>query len=376
MFLFDQKQKIDRESRGEMTQMATVSLYPSIKLLQPENPNKATKVFFGKRSGLLDWDNIPYPQMYEIYQILQANYWVPREITLKNDVNQWEIMQQNPTYANAYLRSIGLLQTLDSSQMSYIYGLSRVLSDKAFETMLVNIANMEGIHNEDYTFILGSVTGRKEHRLVLDQTVQDKLLQKRNSLVFDIYEDFLNAMPSPTPAITARSLVGNSILEGIDFIATFAFFYSLHHHKNLMGGTVNHIQYINRDEAQHAFVMSQMYRILAHEYPEEVNTQEMHAFAHETMKKAVDLEIEWANYLFGDVDFVDMVDFEDYIKFVANKRMVQLGYDPIYKGLEDEGDNPFPWINAYEQPNLLRGDFFEETLLYSNNAVSEGVDDF
>ena len=36
-----------------------------IKLLNPEYPNKSTGIINGKTSGLLNWNDIAYPQMYD-----------------------------------------------------------------------------------------------------------------------------------------------------------------------------------------------------------------------------------------------------------------------------------------------------------------------
>ena len=41
-----------------------------IKLLNPEFPNKSTGIINGQSSGLLNWNDIAYPQMYDLYQTL------------------------------------------------------------------------------------------------------------------------------------------------------------------------------------------------------------------------------------------------------------------------------------------------------------------
>ena len=41
-----------------------------IKLLNPEYPNKSTGIINGQSSGILNWNDIAYPQMYDLYQTL------------------------------------------------------------------------------------------------------------------------------------------------------------------------------------------------------------------------------------------------------------------------------------------------------------------
>ena len=61
-----------------------------IKLLNPEHPNKSTGVLNGRSSGLLNWNDIAYPQMYDLYQTLLSNFWKAQEINMQDDIKQWD----------------------------------------------------------------------------------------------------------------------------------------------------------------------------------------------------------------------------------------------------------------------------------------------
>ena len=65
-----------------------------IKLLNPEFPNKSTGIINGQSSGILNWNDIAYPQMYDFYQTLLSNFWKAQEINMQDDIKQWDSLTQ------------------------------------------------------------------------------------------------------------------------------------------------------------------------------------------------------------------------------------------------------------------------------------------
>lgn len=351
--------------------------YPKVHLVEPDRTIiHARNLFYDRKPAFLDWDLIKYPSLFKIYNILEGNYWVPAEISMAQDTNQWERLADVEGAQEAFKKTIGMIKCLDSNQSTFVYGLSRLASDLALENLLIKLAGMEVIHNVAYTVIEAAVLTSKERKENALDILDEELIEKANNLAFGLYEPFLNTLPNPSKMDLAKALIGNAILEGMRFTTAFAVVYGIHHSTGLMSGSTNQIQYINRDEAQHAYLFNYIFRIVCTEHEDEIDREELTKFAYDVMQQATENEIEWAEEILGDVDFIDIVAFEDYVKYIANKRMTQLGFEPIYEGLETAEDNPFPWIEAYEQPNLLKGDFFEETLLYSASNVNGEVDDY
>ncbi|WP_372869068.1 ribonucleotide-diphosphate reductase subunit beta, partial [Planomicrobium okeanokoites] len=73
-----------------------------IKLLNPEQPNKSTGILNGQSSGLLNWNDIAYPQMYDMYQTLLSNFWKAQEINMQDDIKQWDMLSS--TEQDVFLR--------------------------------------------------------------------------------------------------------------------------------------------------------------------------------------------------------------------------------------------------------------------------------
>ncbi|KAA9712827.1 ribonucleotide-diphosphate reductase subunit beta, partial [Escherichia coli] len=51
-----------------------------IKILEPLFPNRSTSIINGETSGILNWNDIPYPSFYRAYKELSTNYWIPDEV--------------------------------------------------------------------------------------------------------------------------------------------------------------------------------------------------------------------------------------------------------------------------------------------------------
>ena len=78
------------------------------------NPNRATALFGGKSSGILNWNNIKYPHWYKTYKRLLSNFWKSDEVNMSNDVKEFPMLSTEEQ--DTFLKVISLLATLDSWQ--------------------------------------------------------------------------------------------------------------------------------------------------------------------------------------------------------------------------------------------------------------------
>ena len=146
------------------------------------------------------------------------------------------------------------------------------------------------------------------------------------------------------------------ILEGLFFYSGFSFFYNLARHEKMVA-TNTMINYINRDEQLHVDLFVKIYKELLQEYPE-YDTPERAQAVTEIFKEAAELEIAWANSVIGNkIEGLNVNDIRDYIYFMANVRVNQLGYEKPYEGYNK---NPMRWIKAYQDVDMGKTDFFEQ----------------
>ncbi|WP_142828523.1 ribonucleotide-diphosphate reductase subunit beta [Planococcus soli] len=338
-----------------------------IKLLNPEHPNKSTGVLNGRSSGLLNWNDIAYPQMYDLYQALLANFWKAQEINMQDDIKQWDSLSD--VEKDVFLRINTQLASLDSLQTPTMSQAMDYVTDSSFKAIFAVISQQEAVHTESYSYILSSLVSVSEQNARFDQAKSDPVVQKRNDLILDAYEEFRQ---NPTPQNLFKLSVNSINLEGIYFYAGFAFFYHLARQQKMLK-TSTMISYIQRDEMQHAYFIAQFIRIMMTENPE-LNTEENIQYIYKTVDQAVQLEKEWAHYILADIEGLDLVEFEGYVEYLANKRLRQLGLDNLY----EERSNPMPWIQVFgdDMMNETKSDFFEQkSRTYTKVSQSNGFDE-
>ncbi|CEG21352.1 Ribonucleoside-diphosphate reductase subunit beta [Planococcus massiliensis] len=338
-----------------------------IKLLNPEHPNKSTGILNGQSSGLLNWNDIAYPQMYDLYQTLLSNFWKAQEINMQDDIKQWDSL--TATEQDVFLRLNTQLASLDSLQTPTMSQVMDYVTDSSFKAIFAVIAQQEAVHTESYSYILSSLVAVSEQNGRFDQAKSDPIVRKRNELILDAYEEFRQ---NPTAQNLFKLSVNSINLEGIYFYAGFAFFYHLARQQKMLK-TSTMISYIQRDEMQHAYFIAQFIRILLTENPE-LNTDENIAYVYEAIDKAVQLEKEWAHYILEGIEGLDLQEFEGYVEYLANKRLRQLGLDNLY----EERSNPMPWIQVFgdDMMNDTKSDFFEQkSRTYSKVSQSNGFDE-
>lgn len=338
-----------------------------IKLLNSEYPNKSTGIINGRSSGLLNWNDIAYPQMYTLYQTLLGNFWKAQEINMQDDVKQWDSLSAHEQ--DIFLRVNTQLASLDSLQTPTMSHVMDYVTDSSFKAIFAVISQQEAVHNESYSYLLSSLVPLNIQNERFNQAKEDAMIQKRNHLILEAYENFRQ---DPTPLHLFKLAVNSINLEGIYFYAGFAFFYNLARQQKMLK-TSTMISYIQRDEMQHAYFVSQFLRILLMENPE-LNTEENSQYIYDSIGKAVQLEKDWAQEILKNIDGIHLDEFGLYIEYLANKRLRQIGLSNSYV----ERDNPMPWIHVFsdEMINETKSDFFEQrSRTYTKVSQSNGFDE-
>lgn len=326
-------------------------LLEKVKTLEPINPNRATALFGGKSSGILNWNDIEYPHWYKTYKRLLSNFWKSDEVNMSNDVKEFPMLSTEEQ--DTFLKVISLLATLDSSQTRTILLTSLYATDPSVQSILAVIAQQEAVHNESYSYILSSVVSLDKQNQAFEIGRTDPILLKRNQKIMDIYNQFVK---EPSIENILKTLIYSTILEGLFFYSGFAFFYNLAR-QNKMVGTSTMISYINRDELEHGRFISELIRATLTENPE-YNTNNFTDWIYVQFKNSVDLEIEWSNYVLKDVEGIDLEEMKGFIKYRANKMLRMIGLSEIYP---NDVNNSMKWIRAYvDNFDGTKTDFFEQ----------------
>lgn len=337
------------------------------KLYDPTAPNASTGIINGKSSNVLNWDDVRFKWAYPMYKNMLANFWTPFEINMSNDIKQWLQLSEDERYT--FKKIIGLLAFLDSVQTDYSGKVAQYLTDSSLAALMQVLSFQEVVHNQSYSYVLSSLVPKQEQDEIFEYWKHDPILRQRNDFIAEGYQRFVD---NPTPQTFMESIVFDVILEGLNFYSGFAFFYNLARNQKMVSSSTM-INYINRDEQLHVNLFTHIFKELLRESPE-LDTPETYRFVQETFKRAAELEIEWGKYIIGDkFDGISMYELESYIKFIANKRVNELGIERPFEGYRQ---NPMKWIKAYEDVDSGKSDFFEQkSRQYVKVSDVNGFDD-
>jgi ribonucleoside-diphosphate reductase beta chain len=141
------------------------------------------------------------------------------------------------------------------------------------------------------------------------------------------------------------ALMSVNILEGVRFYVSFACSWAFAELKK-MEGNAKIIKLIARDENLHLAGTQQLLKVLPTDDNDFINIRE--ETKDECIKMFVDAvnqEKAWAKYLFQDGSMIGLNEtlLNDYIEWIANKRMSAVGLPNQYKS----GSNPLPWTQKW-----------------------------
>jgi len=314
-------------------------------------PNRSTGIIGGQSSNVLNWDDVRFSWAYPMYKNMLANFWIPSEINMANDLRQWKELTSEEQHS--FKKIMGLLAFLDSIQTDYSGKVADYLTDSSLTALMQVLSFQEVVHNQSYSYVLSSLVDKQEQDEIFEYWKHDEILLERNAFIAEGYKKFTE---EKTVDAFLRSIVYDVVLEGLFFYAGFAFFYNLARNQKMVS-TSTMINYINRDEQLHVNLFVHIFKETLNENPS-YNTDELYEFVTNTFREAAELEIKWGSYIIGDrFEGLSMDEIEAYIKFMANKRCKELGAEKPFEGYSK---NPLKWIKAYKDVNSGKSDFFEQ----------------
>ena len=227
---------------------------------------------------------------------------------------------------------------------------------------------MEMIHSRSYTYIMKNVYSNPSE--VFDTILEDDRILERASNVTGAYDSFVNQAHQwdqsnhwredwkegynssferkELKRKLYRAVANVNILEGIRFYVSFACSFAFGELK-LMEGSAKIISLIARDENQHlAITQNILNNWRKGDDPEMIDiVKEEEQWLIQAFKNTVDEEKRWAEYLFKDGSMIGLNDklLQQYVEWVANRRIRAIGFKPIYD--VPARNNPLPWTEHW-----------------------------
>jgi ribonucleoside-diphosphate reductase beta chain len=332
------------------------------------NPNSTEnvndrRIFGGDPTGLFELNNIKYQWAYNLWDLMLNNTWFPKEVDMTTDVRDYK--QLTDAEKRAYDKALSQLIFMDSLQTNnLIDNVNPYITSPEINLILVRQAFEEALHSQSYAVMVDSISQNSDE--IYDMWRQDAMLKNKNDNIAQVYESLAG---DPTDTDILKAMFANQILEGIYFYSGFTFFYTLARSGKMLG-SAQMIRFIQRDEVTHLLVFQNMINATRKERPE-LFTPELIEEVYEMFDKAVELEISWGQHITeGQILGLTNDIIEDYIKYLADKRLKAVGLEKRYNR-----EHPIKWVDNFSSFNDQKTNFFEGNVTnYSKGSLN--FDDF
>ncbi|PDH37967.1 MAG: ribonucleotide-diphosphate reductase subunit beta [Halieaceae bacterium MED-G27] len=274
-----------------------------------------------------------------------ANHWMPQEINMTADVATWKSDDGlTEDERRIVMRSLGYFSTADSLVANnLVLGIYRLITNPECRQYLLRQAFEEAIHTHAYQYCIESL-GMDEGE-VFNMYREIPSVAKKASWSLGKTETLSD--PNFTTGTTEndqqllRNLIGfYAVTEGIFFYCGFTQILSMGR-RNKMTGVAEQFQYILRDESMHLNFGIDVINQIKLENPH-LWTETFQQEVIQMILEGTALEIEYArDTMPRGVLGMNASMMEEYLQFIANRRLTQLGLTEQFPGAQ----NPFPWMS-------------------------------
>jgi ribonucleoside-diphosphate reductase beta chain len=274
-----------------------------------------------------------------------ANHWMPQEINMTADVALWRSKEGLTDDERLIVkRNLGFFSTADSLVANnLVLAIYRLITCPEARQYILRQAFEEAIHTHAYQYVIESL-GMDEGE-IFNMYHEVPSVAKKAAWGLNNTQN-LSDPSFQTGTIEAdqrllRNLVAfYCVLEGIFFYCGFTQILSMGR-RNKMTGTAEQFQYILRDESMHLNFGIDVINQIKLENPH-LWTPEFQQEVTHMILEGMELEVNYArDTMPRGVLGMNAAMMEEYLQFIANRRLAQLGLKEQFPGAQ----NPFPWMS-------------------------------
>ena len=288
-------------------------------------------------------------KVWEMYKKAEGSFWKAEEIDLSKDRAQWDILTANEQHFIKHIlaffaASDGIVNENLAMNFMKEVQLPEVRCFYGFQIA------MENIHSEVYSLLIDTY--------IKDTVEKTKLLNAIETIpVVKKKAEWAMHWLESSEADFASRLMGFAAVEGIFFSGAFCSIFWLKERGVLPGLTASN-EFISRDEGLHTEFACLLYSHLQHKLSK--------TKAHKMIREAVKCEKEFiTEALSCSLIGMNAKMMSQYLEFVADRLLVQLGYPKIW-----ETANPFPFMERISLEG--KDNFFEKRVTnYSMAGVGK-----
>lgn len=267
---------------------------------------------------------IKYWDIFEMYRRAKASIWMVEEVDLSKDLQDWNNLNSNEKKFLSYILAFFAASdgVVNENLVEKLYSEVQVPEVRSFYSVQIF---MENIHSEMYSLLIDTYIKDVQEKHKLFNAIQTiPSIKKKAEWALKWIHDTKNTF--------SDRLLAFAVVEGIFFSGSFAAIYWFKKRGLLPGLTFSN-ELISRDEGLHTDFACLLFQYLNNKPPE--------SKIQEVIREAVDLEIDFlSEALPVSLIGINKTSMGDYIKFVADRLLLELNLKPYY-----HTKNPFEFMD-------------------------------
>ncbi len=272
-----------------------------------------------------------YPNLMKRAVDHEKIHWHEEEVELGEDVEQWRNGAMTPEDVHLVTQILRMFTESDKNVgQNYCDFFIPYFKNNEARCALLSIASREGIHQRAYALLTDTIgLPDAEYRAFLDYAeMADKA-------------EFMLENDMATPEGVGLALAKTVCNEGVLLFASFVTLLNYQRY-GLMKGMCKITEWSLRDETQHVEVMTEIFLQHCKENPQIIN-DDFKKQVYGIFRDAVHAEDKFIDLVFemGNPKGITKEEVKQYIRFIADRRLTQLGFKPNWQVKE----NPLPWLS-------------------------------
>jgi ribonucleoside-diphosphate reductase beta chain len=274
-----------------------------------------------------------------------ANHWMPQEVNMTADIATWRSQDGlTEDERRIVMRSLGYFSTADSLVANnLVLAIYRQITNPECRQYLLRQAFEEAIHTHAYQYCVESLGMDEGEVFNMYREIPSVARKAAWSLrhTHSLNDPNFKTGTFENDQELLRNLIGfYAVTEGIFFYCGFTQILSMGR-RNKMTGVAEQFQYILRDESMHLNFGIDVINQIKLENPQ-LWTEEFQREVVQMIIEGTELEVQYArDSMPRGVLGMNAAMMEDYLHFIANRRLSQLGLPEQFPGAQ----NPFPWMS-------------------------------
>lgn len=296
-----------------------------------------------------------YPWAFDAFKSSEQMHWLWTEVPMLEDVKDWKntLSKSEKDFLTHIFRFF--TQADIDVAGGYVKNYLPYFPQPEVRMMLTSFSAREAIHIASYSHLIET--------LGMPETTYNQFLEYE--AMKEKHEYFNNFSAKDENSIAQQIAAFSAFTEGMQLFSSFVMLLNFPRHGKMKGmGQI--IAWSIADETLHAESMIRLFREFIKEN-KDIWTDSLKSEIYTIATKMVELEDKFVDlaYEMGDLPGLTKEEVKQYIRYIADRRLISLGMKGIFKVKK----NPLTWVDG--MLGVTHSNFFEQKVTdYAKGALT------